>query len=133
MYTYSTTIRLHHTDATGFIYFPNYFAIATECFESFLDTSLPLSSLLKEDKLNFPVVHAAVDCKIPLIVSNQIAIEMVLRKSGTTSFTLGFDFKLDNVKIAASVEIVHVAVDKKAGMPISIPKDLLTLLKSLSG
>ena len=131
MYTYSSTIRLHHTDATGFIYFPNYFALATECFESFLDTSLPLASLLKDGKLNLPVVHAVVDCKIPLSVCDPITIEMILCKSGTTSFTLGFDFKLDNGKVAACVEIVHVAVDKKTGLPVAIPEALHALLKTI--
>jgi hypothetical protein len=46
MYTYQTTIRLHHTDAAGVVFFSNLFVIAHDAYESFLESHLTLNTLL---------------------------------------------------------------------------------------
>lgn len=131
MYKYQTTIRLHHTDAAGVIYFASLFVLAHECYESFLEQYTSIGSILDQNELLIPIVHADADYLMPLRVSEKITIEMTVTKIGKSSFELGYTFTNSSSQITAEAKTAHVVIAKDTRKPMPIPQFLKTALDSL--
>ncbi|MHC5121434.1 MAG: acyl-CoA thioesterase [Planctomycetota bacterium] len=93
MYTYQTTIRLHHTDAAGVVFFSHLFVIAHDAYETFLESHLRLNAILSEGVYIIPIVHAEADYLLPLSLSEKIRVELCLEQKGSSSFDLGYVIK----------------------------------------
>jgi len=132
MYTRKITLRLHETDATGVLYFPQQLRIAQETFECFLEEQgHSLGKIIKGEFL-LPVVHAEADYTKPLQVGDQIEIHLSLISIGTTSFTLGTELFLEGGILAGKTSIVHVVIDRKLWKSQPIPLELRECLEQLS-
>lgn len=131
MYTHQTTIRLHHTDAAGIVFFSNLFVIAHDAYESFLESHLPLSSILWDGKYIIPIIHAEADYLLPLRLSEKISVELSLEKTGESSFALGYMIKNSQQEIAARLSTTHAVRLKENQEKISIPGPIKTALESL--
>ncbi len=131
MHTYSTTVRLHHTDAAGIVFFANLFIIAHECYESFLDPDVTFNSMFNERNLMMPIVHAEADYHSPLRVSDRITINLELLNIGNSSFSLGYDIRNENGESAATIKTSHVVRNKDGSQAVSLPGNLREKLRSL--
>jgi 1,4-dihydroxy-2-naphthoyl-CoA hydrolase len=131
MYTYQTTIRLHHTDAAGVVFFSNLFIIAHDAYESFLESHLPLNTLLSEGAYIIPIVHAEADYLLPLPLSETISVELSLEQMGTSSFNLGYVIKNSQMETAARLKTIHVIQLKDDRKTIPIPDPLRRALETL--
>lgn len=131
MYKYRTDIRLHHTDAAGVVFFANFFVLAHDCYESFLQESIPIGSVLEENKFTVPIVHTDADYLATLRVSQTITIEMTLNKLGKRSFELGYVFKDQDGEVVANITTVHVFLSKDAPQPAEMPQSLRKVLEQL--
>ena len=120
MHKFETKVRLHHTDALGIAYYSAIFVLAHECYESFLD----IAAIFKEGRYIIPIVHAEADYKVPLELSDNIAIEMRLTNTGRSSFTLEYDLINQRAEIAAQVKTVHSVLDRKTRKPIEMPASI---------
>lgn len=131
MYRYEAVVRLKDTDAAGVIYFANVFALAHECYEAFLDEHVSLGRLLGEEKYTAPIVHAEADIKYAMRLSDKIAIEMDLAKTGNSSYELGYRFINDKSEAVATVTTIHVVLDKQTGEPVKIPERFREMLQQV--
>lgn len=131
MYTHQTTIRLHHTDAAGIVFFSNLFVIAHDAYESFLESHQPLSSILSDGEYIIPIIHAEADYLLPLRLSEKISVELSLEKTGESSFALGYMIKNSQQEIAARLSTTHAVRLKENREKISIPGSIKTALESL--
>ena len=131
MYKYQTVIRLHHTDAAGVIYFANLFVLAHVCYEAFFEQHTSIGSILEQDELLVPIVHADADYLMPLRVSDKISIEMAVTKIGKSSFELGFTFSNESSQITAKVKTIHVVIAKDTRKPVAIPQFIKGALETL--
>ncbi|MGA1867348.1 MAG: acyl-CoA thioesterase [bacterium] len=132
MFTYHTTIRLHDTDAAGFLFFSNQFKIAHDAFEGFLESiNFSCAFLLKKADFLLPIVHAEADYRASLFVGDRITVRIQPGDIGSTSFSLLYDFINQDGRSAGKVKTVHVAVSKEHGGKISLPERLRVSLMEL--
>ena len=131
MYTYQTTIRLHHTDAAGVVFFSHLFVIAHDAYESFLESHMPLSTLLSDEAYIIPIVHAEADYLLPLSLSETISVELSLEQTGTSSFNLGYVIKNSKMETAVRLKTIHAVQLKDDGMTIPIPESIRQALETL--
>ncbi len=119
-------IRLRDTDATGVIYFTELMRLALEVLEE----QFSLKKMLEQEKFLLPIVHAEADYFSPVTVGDDIDIKPSVKKIGTTSVTLHYQFWKEQEKVG-EVTIVHVAVSTLNKSAISIPQSVLDVLKTL--
>ena len=131
MYTYQTTIRLHHTDAAGVVFFSNLFVIAHDAYESFLESHLTLNTLLSDGAYIIPIVHAEADYLLPLSLSETISVELSLEQTGTSSFNLGYVIKNSKMETAVRLKTIHAVQLKDDRKSIPIPEPLRDALETL--
>ena len=131
MYSFSTTVRLHHTDAAGILFFANLFIIAHECYETFLDPEVNFYFMFNEKELMMPIVHAGADYLKPLRVSDKININLRLGNIGDSSFSLEYEVLTEDGEIAATVKTSHVVRKKDGSATVSLPAVLREKLESL--
>ncbi len=131
MYKYQAKVRLHHTDAAGVIFFSNLFVFTHDCFESFIEQTKTLASLLQEGQYIAPVVHAKADYLLPICLSQTLNIEMTLKRIGTSSFEIDYNILNENNETAAKAKTIHVILDAKTKGSIKIPQMIKDLLEKL--
>ena len=131
MHTYYTTVRLHHTDAAGILFFADLFVIAHECYESYLDPDVTFDSMFNELNLMMPIVHAEADYHRPLRVADRITINLGLANIGNSSFSLEYDIRAEDGGKAATITTSHVVRNKDGSQSVSLPDKLRKKLKSL--
>lgn len=131
MYRYETVIRLKDIDAAGLIYFANVFTLAHECYEAFLDGHISLGKLLEESEYMAPIVHADADIKLPIRLSDKIAIEMNLAKTSNSSYELQYRLINEKKQPAAIVKTIHVVLDRQSGEPVKIPEQFRQMLQQV--
>jgi len=71
MYTYTTTVRLHHTDAAGILFFAHLFVIVHKCYGLFLEPEVTFNSIFNEQNLKMQIVHTEADYYKPLRTSEK--------------------------------------------------------------
>jgi YbgC/YbaW family acyl-CoA thioester hydrolase len=131
MFTYSTSIRLRDTDATGVLFFTEQFRIASEAFEEYLEQSgFTLGKLIHESDYLIPIVHVEGDYFGPLLVGDPIIVLLEVSKIGNSSFTLHYQLIKEEEKVGEA-SIVHVCVSKEMKASHPIPDDLLSLLRKI--
>jgi YbgC/YbaW family acyl-CoA thioester hydrolase len=131
MHTFSTTVRIHHTDAAGILFFANLFVIAHECYESYLDPEVTFHMMFNELNLMLPIVHAEADYHKPLQVSDRITVELRLGTMRESSYSLEYDILTEEGERAATVKTSHVVKSKDGRQPASLPEKLIRKLESL--
>ena len=123
-------IRLKDTDAAGVIFFVNYFVFAHETYELFLEEiGYSLRRIIEQESFLLPIVHAESDYHQMIRVEDEITIVLNVDKIGRTSFTLVYDYFLENQELVGSVKTVHVCVDKTTLKKRPIPEDFQQALK----
>jgi YbgC/YbaW family acyl-CoA thioester hydrolase len=125
MYSYETTVKLHHTDAANLLFFANEFVYAHDCYESYMESiGFGFREVLSQRDYVFPIVHAGADYSAPLSVGDRITIHMETERVGNTSFT--FDYQIINAHgdVVGRVHTVHVCVDKNKRTAIPLPEEL---------
>lgn len=133
MFTYQTTIKMHETDAAGFLFFSDLFTIAHDAYEAFLDSSgFSISSILKNSEFLIPIVHAEADYYIPISVSDKITVQLQLENIAKNSFSILYDFINEIGKIIGHAKTVHAVIDKQNKAKMKIPEDLVTALNKFS-
>jgi 1,4-dihydroxy-2-naphthoyl-CoA hydrolase len=123
-------IRLKETDAAGTLFFLNYFVFAHEAYELFLEEiGYSLRRIIEQESFLLPIVHAESDYHQMIKLEDEITIVLNVNKIGRTSFTLVYDYFLENQELAGSVETVHVCVDKSTLKKRPVPEDFEQALK----
>ncbi len=133
MFTHQTTIRLHHTDAAGLLFFAEQFKLAHDAYESFMESiGYPFAPLLRTSQYLLPIVHAEADFGAALNTGDKIEIQVTAERIGDTSFTLDYKLLRNGSEPVGSVKTVHVLVDKRTGQTLTLLPDLRTKLATIS-
>lgn len=133
MYTHQTTIRLHHTDAAGLLFFAEQFNLAHDAYESFMESiGYAFAPFLRASQYLLPIVHAEAEYGAALSTGDKIAIQVTAERIGDTSFTLGYLFLRNGSEPVGSVKTVHVLIDKRSGQAITLLPDLRAKLVAIA-
>ena len=125
MYTMNATVRLPDTDAAGILFFGNYFRLAHDAYEAFMDSiGFSLRHIVQEADFLVLIAHAEADYNKPLQLGDKATVELEVESIGQTSFVLSYSLKDAQNDVAAKVKTVHVTVDKKSGDKIPLPDKL---------
>ncbi|MCP4452435.1 MAG: acyl-CoA thioesterase [Planctomycetes bacterium] len=131
MFQTKRIVRLHHTDGAGVIFFAQLFALAHECYEAFMDTVLPLRTVLDQGQILMPITHAESNYHKPMRVGDRLIITLTLRSQTTHSFTLDYVFTRDNQQVA-TVNTRHVVVHADFTGKTPIPAELRQALEAIA-
>jgi 1,4-dihydroxy-2-naphthoyl-CoA hydrolase len=131
MFQTDKTIRLHHTDGAGVIFFAQLLVLAHECYEAFMDTVLPLRTILDQGQILMPITHAEADYQKPIRVGDCLTVTVTLGSQTDHSFTLNYVFKRDNQQVATA-STRHVVVCADFSGKTKIPAELRQALDTMA-
>ncbi len=124
MFTYTTKIRLHDTDAAGVIFFANQFKIVHDAYEDLLEEfGWGFRKMLKGTNYFLPIMRAESDYKAPIFVGDKIVIAIKVGHIGKTSFSFEYTLKRGKT-LMGTAKTVHVAIDQKTSKKIHLPSAL---------
>ena len=130
MFSVASTVKLHHTDAAGVLFFVNYFKIAHDAYEEFLEAiDLDIGYLIDESPFLLLIAHAEADYKKPQRVGDRITVEIKVERIGNSSFTLDYRILDSSGEEATLVKTVHAAMDQKTQKVVRLPEDLKEKLR----
>lgn len=133
MFTYQTTVKMHETDASGFLFFAAQFKIAHDAYEAFLNAvGFGIQTIISKSDFLLPIVHAEADYFIPSAVGDRITVQLQVESISKNSFQIIYDFINEFGKIAGNAKTVHVAIDKKKQTKMALPEDLVKALREYS-
>lgn len=125
MFTMDSAIRLHQADAAGIVFFANYFQIAHDAYEAFMQSiGFSFQYVVSETNLLLLIAHAEADYHRSLVPGEKIRVEMKTEKVGRTSYVLQYRILNAVGDEVCAVRTVHVAVDKVTGEKIPVPDKL---------
>jgi len=129
MFTYTTKIRLHDTDASGVIFFANQLRIIHDAYEDLLEEyGWSFRTMLKKTRYFLPIVHAESDYKTPLFVGDKIVIAVKVGHIGNTSFSFEYTLKRGKT-LVGTAQTVHVTIHQKTRKKIPLPPALRRALE----
>lgn len=133
MFTYETTVRLHHTDAAGLLFFAQQFTLAHDAYETLMESiGYAFAPLIRTSSYLLPIVHAEGDYLAALSTGDKITINVTAERIGDTSFTLSYTLLRDGSEPVGTVKTVHVLIDKRHNQPLSLLPDLREKLERIS-
>ncbi len=128
MFTHTTSIHLHDTDAAGRLYFANQLRLAHEAYEHFMASiGFGIPELLAQGRWALPIVKAEADYKAPLRIGTRVDIHLRVLRVGKSSFTIAARFVANGVT-TGHVTTVHAAVSLKDNVVHPLPTRLRTAL-----
>jgi YbgC/YbaW family acyl-CoA thioester hydrolase len=125
MFTIESTVKLYDTDAAGIIFFSQYYKLAHDVYEAFMEAAgWGLNYVISESDILLPIVHSEADYHQSMRLGDNYSIAIKVEKVGQTSFVLLYEFRNAEGGATATVKTVHVAVGKKNGRKIKLPESL---------
>jgi YbgC/YbaW family acyl-CoA thioester hydrolase len=129
MFVYHVNVKMHHIDAAGVMFFGQFFYLAHDAYESFLEEiSFAVKDILQQDFL-IPLTHAAADYQAPVKLGDTLTVELLVEKIGQTSFTVSYRISNQLDRLVAGVKTVHTTISRQTRQPIDIPPTLREALQ----
>jgi len=122
------TIRLHHTDAAGLIFFPRLFDLVQEVLETvMLERGASIGQRLEGDGPIMPIARCEADFKRPLRLGDQVTVEMSCERVGEKSISFAYRFVDAAGEEAALARTVHVGMDRRTGQSVALTDEMRRL------
>ena len=129
MFVYHIPVKMHYIDAAGVMFFGQFFYLAHDAYEAFLDEiSFAIKDILPQDFL-IPLIHAEADYKAPVNLGDVLTIGLQIEKIGRTSFTVGYQMTNQLGRTVALVKTVHTTISNQTRQPMAIPPHLREALQ----
>ena len=129
MTRHSVTVRLHHTDAAGVLFYSRLFELVQEAFETAMEAGgLPLGELLRDGGFRIPVVHAEADYTAPVRVGDVLEVRLAF-EAGTRSLRVKAEVVDAGGGRVAAVTVVHAVVSAATGIAVALPDALRALAR----
>ena len=129
MACHSVTVRLHHTDAAGVLFYGRLFELVQEAFEAALEAGgLALADLLRDGGFRLPVVHVEADYRSAVRVGDVLEVRMAFN-AGDRSLRVKADFVDAAGRQVATVRVVHAVVDQETGTAVALPDTVRALTR----
>ena len=124
-FVYPITVRLHHTDAAGVIFYSRLLELAHEAYEALLEQAgLGLGRVLAQGEVRLPVVAVEAAFTGPIRVGDRLQVELTLTRRGDHSYQVAYRFRNSAGKEMARATTRHVALDGTHGRPTALPEAL---------
>lgn len=127
MFETKIKIKFSDCDLGGRIFFAKLFEYAHQVYEEFVLKELFEHNLFKEKKFIVPIVEATANFHLPILLHEEINVNLKVKSLGKHSFVLQYLF-LKNENIVAEAETVHVLIDKKHGQKYPLDPSLKIIL-----
>ena len=118
-------IRLSHCDATGQVFYPNYFHIFNALVEDWFYEAIevPFDKLLMERKLSLPTVRLESTFLKPTRMGETVDFWLTVTHVGRTSlrFSMGVDKDGEH---RVRMNRIAVCISQETGRPVELPPDL---------
>jgi len=129
---YHTLVTFDAGDPAGIMFFPNYFVLSQRAWEhQLVANQIPWAEWYHHPDWGVPLKHVQADFMEMIRPGEQIAIHQSVKQLGNSSVTLKHDFFNGQNKLCASLETVHVFIDKKTFRKRPIPDSIRAFLKGL--
>jgi 1,4-dihydroxy-2-naphthoyl-CoA hydrolase len=133
VFEFRTSVRLHHTDAAGLLFFADQFRLAHDAYETFMESvGFPFAPLLRSGEFLLPVVHAEADFKGMLQTGDKLLIQVRAERIGDTSFTLAYTILRNDTELVGSVKTVHVLVNRSNMQKLPLQPKLRSALEKIA-
>lgn len=131
-FSHPVAVRYLEVDAQGVVFNMWYLAYLDDAMTGFLGAGgLPYAEMAA-DGYDVQLVHTELDWKGAAGFGDTLAVDVVIKAIGRTSFTLGFTVRRDKtVLVTASTVYVCIGTDGGGSRPITIP--LRTALEAAAG
>lgn len=130
VYTYQTKVKLHQTDGAAIVFFGNYFAIAHDAYEAFMEAAgFGFREVIAKADILFLIVHAEADYKQSLPIGEAIEIELRAARIGKTSYTLAYKVQNAAGDIVSTVKTVHATIYRESRKSCVLPEKLRAALE----
>jgi YbgC/YbaW family acyl-CoA thioester hydrolase len=125
-------VKLHQTDGAAIVFFGNYFALAHDAYEAFMENSgFGFRNVIEKADILFLIVHAEADYKQSLPIGEAIEIEMTATKVGKTSYTLLYKIKNAAGDIVSTVKTVHATIYRENKKSCALSEKLKAALEGI--
>ena len=129
MTRHRVTVRLHHTDAAGVLFYGRLFELVQEAFEEALRAGgLPLADLLRDGGFGLPVVHVEGDYRSAVRVGDVLEVRLAF-EAGDRSLQVNAEFVDAAGRQVATVRVVHAVVDQETGTAVALPDAVRALTR----
>ena len=129
MIRHSVTVRLHHTDAAGVLFYGRLFELVQEAFEEALRAGgLPLAAALRDGGFGLPVVHAEADYAAPVRVGDSLDVRLTF-EAGDRSLRVDAEIADGAGRAVGAARVVHAAVDPVTGAAVPLPDAVRALAR----
>lgn len=129
---FQTLVTFDAGDPAGIMFFPNYFVLSQRAWEHQLVAhQIPWAEWYDHPDWGVPLKHVQGDFLGMIRPGEKIAIHQSVKQLGTSSVTLKHDFFNAQNSLCASLETVHVFINKKTLSKRAIPDSIRSFLKGL--
>ena len=128
IFTISRTIRFHHCDPAGIVFYPQFFYLLHEAQEDFLAHIGFPQHLLIQRGVGVPIVDLKTEFLGMCRYGDDVTISLALSRLGNASIGMQYEINSGQLrKLKATAVIVYSQVPH--GKPVSIPEDLRQALQ----
>ena len=124
-FVHPLTVRLHHTDAAGVIFYSRLLELAHDAYEALLEQAgLGIGKILVQGEVRLPVVAVEAQFARPIRAGDRLRVELTLTRSGDHSYQVAYRFRDPAGTEVARAATRHVALDATHGRPTALPEAL---------
>jgi 1,4-dihydroxy-2-naphthoyl-CoA hydrolase len=132
VFLYRTTVRLHHTDAAGLLFFAEQFRLAHDAYETFMESvGFPFAPLIRSSEFLLPIVHCEADFKAALLTGDKLLIQVRAERIGETSFTLAYTLLKNDQELVGTAKTIHALISRTDGKKRPLEGKLKAALESI--
>jgi 4-hydroxybenzoyl-CoA thioesterase len=125
MFEVEKTIRFHHCDPAGIVFFPQYLVLCHEVIEDWIESGIGVgyANLLRTRGLGTPTVRLQTEYLARSSFGDRLRFCLGVRKLGNSSMTLSICADMKGEE-RMRTEIVTVMVELTTFRPVRIPDDI---------
>jgi len=128
LFSTTFTVRMHDIDAAGVMFFGRFFYYIHDAYEDFLKQhSLSIQQLLDSAVL-LPISHTEADFKAPIVLHEEIIIEMYLQEIKEQEFVLHYLLLGLSGETKATALSSHICLDGDSRQRTALPAEIHSVL-----
>ncbi|MFC2136459.1 acyl-CoA thioesterase [Bacteroidota bacterium] len=123
MYTTKIRTNFYDADPAGILFYANIYKLAHSAYEEMIKSWGIGEDVFFSPEFAMPITHSEADYLLPILVHEELTININASKLKKHSFELSYFF-YSYGELKAKVKTVHVFVDKKEMKKFPIPEPL---------
>ncbi len=128
LFNSTITTRIHDIDAAGVVFYARIFYFAHNAYEDFLNHHQQAIKKILESDIILPIKHTEADFKAPILLNENIAIEISLHTIKENEFTLNYSFSDAWGNARANALTQHICLDANTKKRQKLPDSIRSIL-----